>query len=369
MKILVTGAKGFVGKNLVAELKNRGYTNIYEYNRETKETLLDKYTKKCDFIFHLAGVNRPEDEEDFMKINHGLTAKIIDKLKQHDNPAPILFTSSIQAKRDNPYGNSKEAAEEVIFSYAEIKETKVFVYRLPNLFGKWSKPNYNSVIATFCYNIARDLDIRIDDPETELTLAYIDDVVDEFIDAMEGSPTRDGKYCKIPTVHKAKLGTIADKLKSFKKSRDDLYIPNVGNDFTKKLYSTYISYLPEDNFSYELETYADDRGSFTEMLRSKNCGQVSINISKPEVSKGDHWHHSKIEKFLVVKGKALIKFRDIYSDDVIEYKVSDENLEVIDIPAGHTHKIINIGDEDLITVLWANECYDPENPDTYTLEV
>ncbi len=369
MKILVTGARGFVGKNLIAELKNRGYEDIFEYARDTDKSLLDKYTKECEFVFHLAGVNRPKDETEFMKGNFGFTSELLDLLEKHDNKAPVLITSSIQAERDNPYGKSKKAAEDLLFNYSKETGAKVLVYRLTNLFGKWSRPNYNSVVATFCYNIARNLDIQINNPKVELELCYIDDVVDEFIRAMEGNPTIEGKFCVVPITHKIKLGELAELIQSFKESRKDLSIPDMEDSLTKKLYSTYLSYLPEDDFSYELKMNVDNRGSFTEFIRTPERGQVSVNISKPGITKGNHWHHTKNEKFLVVSGKGLIRFRKIDSDDIIEYRVSGEKLEVVDIPPGYTHSIINVGDTDMVTIMWVNECFDPENPDTYYLEV
>jgi len=369
MKILVTGAKGFVGKNLIAELRNRGYKDIFEYSRDTDKSLLDKYTKECEFVFHLAGVNRPKDGKEFMEGNFGFTSELLNLLKIHNNKAPVLITSSIQAVKDNLYGKSKKAAEDLLFSYGEETGAKVFIYRLINLFGKWSRPNYNSVVATFCYNIARNLDIKINDPEVELELCYIDDVVSEFIRAMEGNPTFDGKYCAVPVTHKIKLGKLAELIQSFKESRNDLIIPNMSDPLTKKLYSTYLSYLPENKFSYPLKMNVDNRGSFTEFIRTPERGQVSVNISKPGITKGNHWHHTKNEKFLVVSGEGLIRFRKIDSDEIIEYRVSGRKLEVVDIPIGYTHSIVNIGDTDLVTIMWANECFDPENPDTYYLEV
>lgn len=369
MKILVTGAKGFVGKNLVAELKNRGYKEIFEFDIDTDKSLLDKYTKECEFVYHLAGVNRPENESEFMEGNFEFTSELLELLKKYNNKSPVLMTSSIQAEKDNPYGKSKRAGEDLLFSYNNETGVEVFIYRLPNLFGKWSRPNYNSVVATFCYNIARDLEIRINDYKAELILAYIDDVIEEFIKAMEDAPTMEGDYCKVPLTYKTTVGEIAELIKSFKESRINLNIPDMGNEFTKKLYSTYLSYLPEDKFSYGLKMNVDDRGSFTEFMRTPERGQVSINVSKPGITKGNHWHHTKNEKFLVVSGKALIRFRKIDSDDIIEYKVSGDELEVVDIPTGYTHSIINVGDTDLVTIMWANECFDPENPDTYYLEV
>lgn len=369
MKILVTGAKGFVGKNLVAELKNKGYTEIYEYTRETDEHLLETYTKECDFVFHLAGVNRPKNEKEFMEGNYKFTEELLGLLKKHNNQAPVLLTSSIQAEKSNPYGESKRAGEELLFSYSEETGVKTFIYRLPNLFGKWCKPNYNSVVATFCHNIARDLEIQINDENAELTLCYIDDVMEEFIKAMEEVPTKDGRYCVVPVVHKVKLGELANLIESFKESRQNLHAPNLGDDFTKKIYSTYLSYLPEDKFSYELTMHTDHRGSFTEFIKSPERGQVSVNVSKPGITKGNHWHHTKNEKFLVVSGEGLIRFRKIDSEEIIEYRVSGEKLEVVDIPVGYTHSIVNVGETDLVTVMWANELFDPDKPDTYFLEV
>ena len=369
MKVLVTGANGFVGKNLIAELNNRGYNDIYKCTRETTKAQLDEYTKECEFIFHLAGVNRPKDEKEFMKGNFGFTSELLDLLKKNNNKSPVLITSSIQAEIDNPYGRSKKAGEDLLFKYSKEIGAKVYVYRLPNLFGKWSKPNYNSVVSTFCYNIARDLDIQINDPEVELNLCYIDDVLDEFMKALENNPTKEGEFCVVPVTHKVKLGKLAELIQSFKKSRKDLSIPNMEDSFIKKLYSTYLSYLPEDKFSYPLKMNTDNRGSFTEFIRTPERGQVSVNVSKPGITKGNHWHHTKNEKFLVVSGEGLIRFRKIDSDEIIEYRVSGEKLEIVDIPTGYTHSIVNIGDTDMVTIMWANECFDPENPDTYYLEV
>ena len=370
MKILVTGAKGFVGKNLVAELKNRGYEDIYEYDIDTSPELLDEYTKKCNFIFHLAGVNRPEKEEDFMKGNFGFTSILLEKLKLYHNTCPILITSSIQAALDNPYGRSKKAGEDLMISYAKETGAKVFVYRFTNLFGKWCRPNYNSVVATFCYNIANGLPIQINDENVELNLAYIDDVIEELINAMNGKGTcGEDNFYYIPVTHLVKLGEMASLIKSFKESRANLMIPNMKDEFSKKLYSTYLSYLPEKEFSYELKMNVDNRGSFTELFKTEERGQVSVNISKPGITKGNHWHHTKNEKFVVVSGKGVIRFRKPDSDKIIEYFVSGDKLEVIDIPVGYTHNIENIGDTDLVTIMWANELFNKDKPDTYFLEV
>lgn len=370
MKILVTGAKGFVGKNLVAELRNRGYNEVYEYDIDTKPELLDEYTKNCEFIFHLAGVNRPEKEEDFMKGNFGFTSTLLEKLKSYHNTCPILITSSIQAALDNPYGKSKKAGEDLIFNYGKETGSKVFVYRFTNLFGKWCRPNYNSVVATFCYNIANGLPIQINDENKELNLAYIDDVVEELINAMNGNGRIDDNgFYYVPVTHFIKLGEIANLIKSFKESRKNLMLPNMKDSFSKKLYSTYLSYLPENKFSYELKMNIDNRGSFTELFKTEERGQVSVNISKPGIIKGNHWHHTKNEKFVVVSGKGVIRFRKPDSEEIIEYFVSGDKLEVIDIPVGYTHNIENIGDTDMVTIMWANELFNKDKPDTYFLEV
>ncbi|KGR76410.1 capsular polysaccharide biosynthesis protein CapF [Ureibacillus manganicus] len=369
MNILVTGAKGFVGKNLVAELHNKGYENIFEFTRETDESLLDKYTLECDFVFNLAGVNRPQHKNEFMEGNYEFTSQLLSLLKKHGNNAPVLITSSIQAENDNPYGKSKKAGEDLLFNYGKENNIPVYVYRLPNLFGKWSKPNYNTVVATFCHNISRGLGIQINDPEVDLNLAYIDDVLIEFLRALEGKPTIQGEHCVIPITHNIKLGVLANLIRSFKDSRLNLSIPDMDDSLTKKLYSTYLSFLPKDEFSYNLKMNVDYRGSFTEFIRTPERGQVSINVSKPGITKGNHWHHTKNEKFLVVSGEGLIRFRKIDTDEIIEYKVSGEILEVVDIPTGYTHSIVNIGKNDLVTVMWANECFDPEKPDTYFVEV
>jgi UDP-2-acetamido-2,6-beta-L-arabino-hexul-4-ose reductase len=369
MKILVTGAKGFVGKNLIIELKNKGYSDIYEFDRETDISLLDQYTKECEFVFHLAGVNRPKDEEEFMEGNFGFTSDLLDLLKKHDNKAPVLITSSIQAEKDNPYGASKKAGEELLFKYNQETGAEVLVYRFPNLFGKWSKPNYNTVVATYCHNISRELEIQINNPDAELILCYIDDVLDELLRALKGNATKADNYCIVPITHTVKLGELAEIIKGFKESRMDLSIPNMEEGLVKKLYSTYLSFLPENEFSYALKMNCDHRGSFTEFIRTPERGQVSINVSKPGITKGNHWHHTKNEKFLVVSGEGLIRFRKIDSEEIIEYRVSGDKLEVVDIPTGYTHSIVNVGASDLVTVMWANECFNPDKPDTMFLEV
>lgn len=369
MKILVTGAQGFVGKNLIAELKNKGYSDIFEFDMGTEKGLLDTYAKDCDFVFHLAGVNRPQDEKEFMEGNFGFTSELLDALKKHQNKAPVLITSSIQAELDNPYGKSKKAGEDLLFAYSAETGAKVYVYRLANLFGKWSRPNYNSAVATFCHNIAHGLEIKVNDPNVNLTLCYIDDVVKSFILCLEGKPYIEGRFCKVPTEHHVKLGQIADLIISFRESRGNLLVPDMSDSFTKKLYSTYLSYLPEDAFSYDLKMNVDNRGSFTEFLKTNDRGQVSVNVSKPGITKGNHWHHTKNEKFLVVSGEGIIRFRKIDASEIIVYRVSGEKLQVVDIPTGYTHSIENIGETDMVTVMWANELLDKENPDTYFLEV
>ncbi len=371
MKILVTGARGFIGKNLIVELKNRNYQHIYEYDTDTEPELLEKYCQECEFVFNLAGVNRPENQEDFMKGNFGFASTLLDTLKKYHNTCPVMVSSSIQAALDNPYGKSKKAGEDLMFSYARETSAEVLVYRFPNVFGKWCRPNYNSAVATFCYNIARDLAIQVNDRSVVMNMVYIDDVVDELIAALENHANKeqDG-YCYVKTVHTVTLGEIVDLLYSFKDSRELRSIPDMTeNSFTKKLYSTYLSYLPQDKFSYPLKMNIDDRGSFTEIIRTADRGQFSVNISKPGIEKGNHWHHTKNEKFVVVSGKGLIQFRKVGSDEILDYHVSGDKMEVIDIPVGYTHNIINEGDTDLVTFMWCNECFDPERPDTYFMRV
>lgn len=369
MKILVTGSKGFIGKNLVAELNNLGCADILHFNRETDGNLLDSYTKECDFVFHLAGVNRPEKEEEFMEGNADFTSQLLELLKKNNNKAPILITSSIQAEQDNPYGKSKRAGEELIFDYERQTGAKVYVYRLPNVFGKWSKPNYNTVVATFCHNIARDIEIQVNNPDAQVTLCYIDDVIKEFTSTLNNQVTSKEKFYKIPKEYQITLDTLAETIKSFKESRNNLLVPNMENELTKKLYSTYLSFLPEEEFSYGLKMNIDQRGSFTEFIKTPDRGQVSINVSKPGITKGNHWHHTKNEKFLVVSGEGQIRFRKLDTNEIIEYNVSGEKFKVVDIPTGYTHSIVNTGEKDLVTVMWANELFDQDNPDTYYVEV
>lgn len=369
MKILITGAKGFIGKNLITELKNRKYTDLFEYDIDTNPVLLDKYCKEAEFVFHLAGVNRPKEQSEYMEGNFGFTSILLDLLRKHKNICPIMLSSSIQAELDNPYGKSKKAVEELLIDYGKKNGVKVLIYRFPNVFGKWCRPNYNSAVATFCHNVAHDLPITVNDPSFVMKLVYIDDVVNELISAYEGKENRKIEFCEVPIVYTITLGEIAKLLYSFKKSREGRSIPNMSDVFIKKLYSTYLSYLPEDKFSYELKMNVDNRGSFTEFIKTPDRGQVSVNISKPGITKGNHWHHSKNEKFLVVSGKGVIRFRKIYSDEVIEYFVSGDKMEAVDIPPGYTHNIENLGDIDMVTIMWVDESFEPEKPDTCYLEV
>lgn len=369
MKILITGANGFIGKNLISELRNRDYQDLLLVDRDTTEKELEKYSLEADFVFHLAGVNRPKEEIEFTQGNVDFTDRLLSSLKKSNKKAPIMISSSTQAVLDNSYGISKRAGEQLIFDYAEETGVRSLVYRFPNVFGKWSKPNYNSAIATFCYNISRNLDITVNDSSVMLELVYIDDVVNELINGLTGKESRENNYCFVPTTHRQSLGWIVETIKSFKESRENLVLPNVGDELTKKLYSTYLSFLAEDDFSYKLKMHKDGRGSFTEFLRTTHAGQTSINISKPGIVKGNHWHHTKNEKFLVVSGEGVIRFRKPESNEIIEYFVSGEELEVVDIPVGYTHNIENLGKTEMVTVMWVNEPFNPNEPDTFFLEV
>ena len=406
MTILITGSAGFVGKNLCVALKNirdgkdkthpglspsrsddypgnTPVTEILEYDIDTAPELLDEYCQKADFVFHLAGVNRPKNPAEFMEGNYGFTTKLLDTLKKHHNTCPMMISSSIQAtcigRYDSDYGRSKKAGEELMFDYATETGAKVLVYRFPNLFGKWCKPNYNSVIATFCHNIANDLPITVNDPSVELELLYIDDLVEEMLYALEGKAHRcnydglnvartyGGKYYYVPTTHHVTLGEIVELLESFRSQPQTLIMPEIASDsFAKKLYSTYLSYLPKEKVAFPLKMNCDDRGSFTELLKTANNGQFSVNISKPGITKGQHWHNTKWEFFIVVSGHGLIQMRRIGSDEVLNFEVSGDKIEAVHMLPGYTHNIINLSDtENLVTVMWANEQFDPKHPDTF----
>lgn len=369
MKILVTGAKGFIGRNLIAELHNREYREIFEYDVDSAPEILDLFCKEADFVFHLAGVNRPKEQSEFMEGNYGFTSTLLETLKKHNNKCPVMISSSSQAALDNPYGVSKKAGEELLFQYGRETGAKVLVYRFPNVFGKWCRPNYNSAVATFCNNIANGLPIVVNDPGVMMNLVYIDDVIEELIRAIGGQETITDTYCSVPVAYNIALGRIAELIYSYKESRETLMLPDMSDGFTRKLYSTYLSYLPKDGFSYLLKKNSDHRGSFTEFLKTDDKGQVSVNISKPGITKGNHWHHTKNEKFLVVSGNGVIRFRNIDSQEVLEYFVSGEVLEVVDIPTGYTHNIENLGESDMVTIMWASEIFNPDSPDTYYLEI
>lgn len=366
MKVLVTGANGFIGKNLIAELERLETVEVLPFDIDTPRERLDSYCQECDFVYNLAGVNRPENVEEFMEGNFGFASTLVETLHKYGNTCPIMNSSSIQATLENPYGKSKKAGEDMLFSYGRKTGAEIYIYRFPNVFGKWCRPSYNSVIATFCYNIAHEKPIQVNDRSTVMHLVYIDDVVEELLHALDRHPhvSLDG-YCYVPKVHETTLGEIVTLLYGFRESRKNLMIPDMTEgSFEKKLYSTYLSYLPEDSFAYPLLMHVDERGSFTEILKSANRGQVSINISKPGIMKGNHWHHTKNEKFVVVSGKALLQFRKHGSEQIIEYHVSGDKLQVVDIPTGYTHTIINEGNTDLVTLMWCNECFNPGKPDT-----
>ena len=394
MNILITGAAGFVGKNLTEALKairdGKDKTHpaitvdeLYLYDIDSPADLLDEACRKADFVFHLAGVNRPQTPEEFMQGNFGFTSTLLDTLKKHRNTCPVMLSSSIQAtcigRYDSEYGRSKKAGEELVFAYGEETGAKVLVYRFPNLFGKWCRPNYNSAVATFCHNIANDLPITVNDPSVQLELLYIDDLVAEMLAALENKEHRctfdgintvlqdGGRYCAAPTTHKVTLGEIVELLDQFKEQPQTLVMPSIpAGSFAKKLYSTYLSYLPKEKASFPLKMNVDTRGSFTELLKTENCGQFSVNISKPGITKGQHWHHTKWEFFIVVSGKALIQQRKLGTDEVLNFEVSGDKIEAVHMLPGYTHNIINLSDtQDLVTLMWANEAFDPTHPDTF----
>lgn len=383
MKVLVTGARGFVGRNLCAQLRNirdgkaRSYgvevEEVMEYDLDSTPEELERYCAEADFVFNLAGVNRPKDPEEFMKGNFGFASTLLETLKRHGNTCPVMISSSTQAALDNPYGESKRAGEQLMRDYGAETGARVLIYRFPNLFGKWCRPNYNSAVATFCNNIANDLPITVNDPTVELTLLYIDDLVEEMIAALRGEENRPGAdgLCEVATVHKATLGHIVDLLKGFRAMPRTLGVPDLSaGSFEKKLYSTYLSYLPKEKMAYELKMNKDERGSFTEILRTASAGQMSVNISRPGVTKGEHWHNTKVEKFVVVKGHGLIQQRRLDSDEIIDFEVSGDEIKVVETIPGYTHNIINLSEtENLVTLIWCNEPFDPNRPDTFAEKV
>ena len=369
MKILITGAHGFIGKNLVETLKTSTDHTLYLYTKDHTLDELKRYLNEADFIFHLAGANRPVYEQDFTEVNVTLTQFMIRHLIELNQTTPIVFTSSSQANNDTPYGQSKKQAEAVLYHYESTQKAKVYVYRLPNVFGKWSKPNYNSAIATFCHNIARGYPIQVNESNPTLDLVYIDDVVDEFCQALQDNPHRHQNTVRIPIVYRQSLHEIVNLIEGFKAARSNLHIPDMQDSFIRKLYSTYTSFTPIADLRYDLIQHSDYRGSFTEFVKSLAGGQVSVNISKPGIVKGNHWHHSKNEKFFVVQGEGLIRFRRVGSNEITEYRVSGDHHQVIDIPVGTTHNIENTGTVDMITLMWVNEPFDPDRPDTHPLEV
>lgn len=399
MNILVTGAKGFVGRNLCENLKNirdgKNRTrpalcveNVLEYDLDTDPALLDEYCAKADFVFNLAGVNRPKEQSEFMQGNFGFASTLLDTLKKHGNTCPVMLSSSIQATLigrygQSDYGKSKLAGEELFFAYAKETGAPVLVYRFPNLFGKWCRPNYNSAVATFCHNTAHDLPLTVNDPATELELLYIDDLVEEMLDALEGHPHRcnydglapvfgqEGRYCAAPVTHKVTLGEIVALLNTFKAQPATLLMPEIpAGSFAKKLYSTYLSYLPREKAAFALKQNTDARGSFTELLKTENCGQFSVNVSLPGITKGQHWHNTKWEFFIVVSGHGLIQQRRVDSDEVLEFEVWGDKPTAVQMLPGYTHNIINLSDsENLVTLMWANEQFDPSHPDTFGLPV
>lgn len=366
MKILVTGANGFIGKNLVVYLKSKGFDDILEFDTVSPRETLAEYTDKCEFVFDLAGVNRPKDEIEFTEGNTGFTSHLLNLLKKSGNKSPILFSSSIQAQSNNPYGESKKACENLILNYGKENGVKTYIYRLPNVFGKWCKPNYNSVVATFCHNIARGLSISVNNRETVLQLAYVGDVAEGFLNALYNQETRgECGFCSIQKIYAIKLGELANKLYAFNESRKTLVMPRLETDFDRKLYSTFISYLPENDFANSLKVKNDERGWLFEFIKSNGMGQIFISNTKPGITRGNHFHHTKAEKFLVIKGEATISLRKLGGNEKIEYRVSGNNPRVVDIPAGYTHSITNIGNDDLITLFWANEIFCDSSPDTF----
>jgi Nucleoside-diphosphate-sugar epimerases len=366
--VLITGANGFLGKNLISTLNNE--FRLLKYDLDNTLDDLREFAQNADFVFHLAGVNRPLDIGEFEIGNKGFTDRLLKILSENPRRIPVLMTSSVQAAHDNPYGRSKKSAEDLVLEYGNKSSTPVYIYRLPNVFGKWCRPNYNSVVATWCYNIAHNLPIQINNPETELKLVYIDDVIGEFINALNDCESRaENGFCFIPRTFRVRLQQIADTLYAFRDSRSSLVLPGLANDFERFLYATYLSYFPENEFGYDLEMKYDQRGWLAEFIKSASMGQIFISRTKPGITRGNHWHHTKVEKFLVIEGEAVIKFRQIDSQESFEYRVTGEKLKVLDIPTGYTHSITNVGNTDVITLFWADEIFNPEKPDTYFLEV
>lgn len=367
MKLLVTGSEGFIGKNLCAHIEATGLGETLRFDKETDPALLDDYTGACNFVFHLAGVNRPQDESGFEE-NVLITERLIRSLEQHGKSVPVLMSSSAQARLDNPYGRSKKKAETVVFAYAARTGARAFVYRLPGVFGKWCAPNYNSVVATFCHNAARGLPLHVNDPDTQIEMAYIDDVLAAYMKALNGSVEQPAEYCLIPVTHHVSVGWLAEMISAFG-DRQNLFIPDMSDALIRKLYSTYLSYLPENELTQPLFTHRDTRGAFAECIKSTAGGQVSVNTAQPGVTKGGHWHHTKTEKFIVVRGEGLIRLKKLGMDRVLEYPVSASLLEAVTIPPGYIHEVVNTGADEMVMLIWCSEVFDPQRPDTYAAKM
>ena len=363
MKTLITGSDGFIAKNLIGHLKRDESIKLYLFSKNDSIDILNAYVKEVDFIFHLVGVNRPKNIQEFYKGNSGLTKIIVDTLIDNNKNTPILLSSSIQSELDNDYGKSKKEAEKLLLNYSKQTNANIYIYKLPNVFGKWSKPNYNSVIATWCYNISRNIDIQINDENTKLNLVYIDDVINSFVGSLENKNS--SIFIEVEPIYEKKLKEIKDLLIEFKNNRDTLIIPNVASGFERALYATYLSFLPKDNFTYDLKGHQDNRGTFYEILKTVDSGQFSLSTTVSGITRGNHYHHTKNEKFLVVRGSALIEFRDIITNEIISYKVNDKKMQIVEMIPGYTHNITNIGEEEMVLFLWANETFDQDNPDTY----
>lgn len=365
MNILITGSEGFIGKNLRVHLETYGdYFHIFSYDRDSDPKLLEEYVKNSDFIFHLAGINRPEQTSDFEE-NHLFTSALLSILKKNKKKTPFLLSSSTQAELDNPYGQSKKKAEELVRAYGQETGADIYIFRLPGVFGKWCSPNYNSVVATFCYHIAHSLPIRIDDPEARLLLVYIDDLINTFTRLMQEPYVKQGDFSELPPVHQTTVGELETTIRGFRESRENLLTVDLKTPLTRKLYSTYLSYLPEDEFSYPLKEHHDNRGVFAECQKWISGGQISVNITKPGMTKGGHWHHTKTEKFLAVSGSGLLRFQKVGSMNLLLYPVSSQKLEIVDIPPGYIHDVTNTGSSDLVLLIWSSQLYDPLHPDTY----